>query len=158
MVPVRGLNHGDVDHILALARRTGVFTTREMAVVRELLEIELGNPKQRDYQSLVAEEDGRIVGFACYGPTPMTDGTYDLYWIFVHPSQQRRGIGDALLRELERAIRRARGRMLIVETSSTRPYAAARRFYQHHGFRKSAEVKDYYRPGDSRLTYVKQFL
>jgi ribosomal protein S18 acetylase RimI-like enzyme len=146
-----------VDGILALARRTGVFTSDEIAVVRELVESELGNPQQRDYHSVVSEADGHIVGFACYGPTPMTDGTYDLYWIFVHPSYRGRSIGATLLAEVEKSVRQVRGRLLVVDTSSTRRYLRARRFYQSHGFRKTGEVKDFYRIGDSRLIYVKRF-
>ncbi len=154
---IRRIGPGDLEKILALASTTGVFTSEETAVVKELVETELRNPTQKDYHSLVVEEDGQIVGFACYGPTPMTEGTYDLYWIFVHPSQQRRAIAAALLDEIERALARAKGRMLLADTSSTRPYLPARRFYRNHGFRRAAKVKDYYRPGDSRLTYVKQF-
>ncbi len=158
MLSIRKLAQGDLDGVLALARRSGVFTPQEVAVVKELVEIELENSQQNDYHSLVAEENGQVIGFACYGPTPMTDGTYDLYWIFVDPNRRQRGLGSALLSEVEKAIYGAHGRMLIVDTSSSGPYLPARRFYQNHGFRKAAEVKDYYSPGDSRLTYVKQFL
>lgn len=154
---MRGLQHGDLQGILALGRRTGVFTSREIGVVRELVEAELNDPKQRDYHSLVAEVDGRIVGYVCYGPVPMTDATYDLYWIFVHPSYQGQAIGSALLAQVEEAVHGAKGRMLLVDTSSTRPYLAARRFYKDHGYRMVAKVKDYYREGDSRLTYAKRF-
>ena len=122
------------------------------------MESELSNPRQKDYHSVVSEVDGRIVGFACYGPTPMTDGTYDLYWIFVHPSYQGRSIGATLLAEVEKAVRGVGGRLLLVDTSSTRRYLPARRFYRNHGFRRAGEVKDFYRTGDSRLIYVKRFV
>jgi len=157
-MPIRGVRREDVDGILGLARRTGAFTSEEVAVVRELVEVELNNSQQRGYHSLVTEADGHIVGFACYGPTPMTDGTYDLYWIFVHPSYERRSIGSAMLAEVEQAVRSVRGRMLVVDTSSTRRYLPARRFYRNHGFRKTGEVEDFYRVGDSRLIYVKQLV
>jgi len=157
MQRTRKVRDGDLEAVLALARKTGVFTTREVGVVKELLEAEFENPVQNDYHSLVFEEGDQVVGFACYGPTPMTEGTHDLYWLFVDPEQQRRGVGGVLLGAVEKAIRRAKGRMLIADTSSTRSYLPARRFYQDHGFRKVAEVRDYYRPGDSRSTYVKQF-
>jgi ribosomal protein S18 acetylase RimI-like enzyme len=155
---VRGIRPEDLKGILALGRRTGVFTSKEISVVRELAVIELTSLRQRDYHSLVAEVDGCVVGFACYGPVPMTDRAYDLYWIFVHPSYQGRAIGSALLDEVERAVIKARGRMLLVDTSSTRSYLPARRFYKDHGYRMIAEVKDYYRDGDARLTYVKRFV
>jgi ribosomal protein S18 acetylase RimI-like enzyme len=154
---IRGIRPTDVRGILALGRRTGVFTSQEIGVVKELVETELDSPRQRDYHSLVAEVSDRIVGFVCYGPVPMTDAAYDLYWIFVHPSYQGRAIGSSLLAEVEREMTQAGARMLLVDTSSTRPYLPARRFYKEHGFRKTAEVKDYYREGDSRLTFVKRF-
>ncbi len=157
MQRTRKVRDGDLEAVLAFARKSEIFTTTEIRVVKELLEAELENPAQNDYHSLVFEESDQVVGFACYGPTPMTEGTYDLYWLFVDPEQQRRGIGGALLREVEKAIRRAKGRMLMADTSSSRSYLLARRFYKDHGFRKVAEVRDYYRPGDSRFTYVKQF-
>jgi len=152
----RKVRDGDLEGVLALARKTGVFTMKEVEVVKELLEAEFENPVQNDYHSLVSEGGDQVVGFACYGPTPMTEGTYDLYWLFVDPQQQRRGVGGALLGAVEKAIRRAKGRMLIADTSSSRSYLPARRFYQDHGFHKVAEVRDYYRPGDSRFTYLKQ--
>ncbi len=155
MLPIRRVSNQDFDDILALARRTGIFDSREIAVVKELLEIELGNARQKDYHSFVAQADGDVVGFACYGPAPMTDGTYDLYWIFVHPDHQRRAVGSLLLQEVEKDIRRSKGRMLMVDTSSTRPYLPARRFYKNHGFERAAKVEDYYGPGDSRITYAK---
>jgi ribosomal protein S18 acetylase RimI-like enzyme len=153
---IRGVQSQDVDEILELARRTGVFTSEEVGVVKELIESELENPQQGEYRSLVTEADGDIVGFACYGPTPLTDGTYDLYWIFVHPSYQGRSIGTTLLSEVEKALRQVGGRMLLVDTSSTRRYLPARRFYRNHGFRKAGEVKDFYRTGDSLHIYVKE--
>jgi ribosomal protein S18 acetylase RimI-like enzyme len=153
---IRGVRNEDLDGILALARRTGVFTSEEVGVVKELVESELDHPEEREYRSLVTEADDHIVGFACYGPTPLTDGTYDLYWIFVHPSYQGRSIGANLLGEVERAIRQTGGRMLLVDTSSTERYVPARRFYQNHGFQKVGEVEDFYSQGDSLFIYVKQ--
>lgn len=158
MLPIRRTSKRDLQPVVALARKTGVFTPKELEVVKELLETELGNPARNDYHSLIFEENGQVVGFACYGPTPMTEGTYDLYWLFVDPQYQRRGIAGALLGEMEGAIRRAKGRMLIVDTSSLPSYLPARRFYKEHGFNKVAEVRDYYSPGDSCFIYMKRFL
>ena len=86
----------------------------------------------------------------------MTDGTYDLYWIFIHPSYRGRSIGSALLAEVEKSVWLGKGRMLLVDTSSSRRYLPARRFYRDHGFLKTGEVKDFYRVGDSRFIYVKK--
>lgn len=157
MPSIRVVRDGDLKPVLALAQKAGVFTTKEVKVVEELVEAEMKKPAGNDYHSLIFEEDDRVVGFACYGLTPMTEGTYDLYWLFVDPEHQRRGVGGALLEEVEKAIHRAKGRMLMADTSSSPPYLPARSFYEEHGFQEVALVEDYYSPGDSRLTYVKRF-
>jgi ribosomal protein S18 acetylase RimI-like enzyme len=157
-MPIRGVRRDDLEEILDLARRTEVFTSEEVDVVQELVESELDHPQQKDYRSLVTEADDHIVGFACYGPTALTEGTYDLYWIFVDPGYQGRSVGTGLLSEVEKRIRKNGGRMLLVDTSSTRRYLPARRFYRNHGFRQVGKVKDFYRLGDSLFIYVKHFV
>ena len=52
--------------------------------------------------SLVAEEDGRVVGHIAFSPVTMSDGTKDWYGlgpVSVHPDFQRKGIGKALIRK-----------------------------------------------------------
>ena len=40
-----------------------------------------------DYEFTGAFEDERLLGYACTGPTPATEGTFDLYWLAVDPVQ-----------------------------------------------------------------------
>jgi putative acetyltransferase len=68
--------------------------------------------------SLVAEVDGRVVGHIAFSPVTLSDGTPDWYGlgpVSVLPRVQRRGIGQALVREglsrLERM--QARGCCLV---------------------------------------------
>ena len=49
--------------------------------------------------------DGALVGWICWGPTPCTIGTFDLYWIVVDPAWQGRGVGSALVAEMEGQLR-----------------------------------------------------
>jgi len=44
-IPIRGIRPGDLEGVLGLARRTGVFTSEEVAVVKELVEAEMNNPQ-----------------------------------------------------------------------------------------------------------------
>jgi len=43
---------------------------------------------------ITAEQNGSLVGYACYGPIAGTKSSYDLYWIAVHPELQGRGLGQ----------------------------------------------------------------
>ncbi len=99
-----------------------------------------------------------LVGYACWGPTPATDRTWDLYWIAVDTSLQGAGIGTILLEEVERRLVGQHARMLIAETSSRSDYAATRGFYERRGYREAARVRDFYAPGDDRIIFVKRFL
>ena len=110
-----------------------------------------------DYEFIGAfTDDDALVGYACYGPTPATDRTYDLYWIAVDPAAQGSGGGTLLLDEVERRLREARGRMLVVETSSRAEYDATRGFYTARGYREAARVGHFYAPGDDRVIYTKR--
>jgi len=96
-----------------------------------------------------------MLGYACFGPHPLTQGTYDLYWIVVDPIAQGRGIGHALLARVEAEVQARGGRLLLVETSSTPAYASARRFYESSGYRCEATIHDFYAPGDNLVIFSK---
>ena len=98
-----------------------------------------------------------LVGYACWGPTPATDRTWDLYWIAVDTALHGAGIGTILLEEVERRLVGQHARMLIVETSSRSDYAATRSFYERRGYTEVARVRDFYAPDDDRIIFVKRF-
>jgi ribosomal protein S18 acetylase RimI-like enzyme len=95
-------------------------------------------------------------GYICYGPTPMTKGTFDLYWIVVDPKFQGQGIGSKLLDFLEKVLREKGGRIILAETSSIPEYEKTQRFYLEKGFREVARVPDYYDQGNDRITFCKR--
>ena len=101
--------------------------------------------------------DDELVGYACYGPTPDTDRTFDLYWIAVDPGAQGGGGGTQLLTEVERRLRGENARMLIVETSSRSEYASTRHFYEKRGYAEAARVREFYAPLDDRIIFTKRF-
>ena len=106
---IRPMTPADRGPVLDLIRETGFFRPDEVGVAEELIDIALGNPDQRDYDVVVAEDgDGRVAGYMTWGPTPLTIGTYDLYWMAVAPKTQGRGHGKELVRWLEGRVGRAR--------------------------------------------------
>ena len=125
---------------------TGAFHDEEIDVALSLFDL-----TDDDYELLGAFDDGRLVGYACFGPTPATEGTYDLYWLAVDPAAQGRGIGRALVREVERQLSERGGRLLVVETSSRADYAGTREFYARSGYTEAARVRDFYAPADDRI-------
>ncbi len=150
------LNLTDRDAVIHIVRATKMFTAEEEGVALELIDTFLHKPEQQDYVVEVAEDDfGCLNGYVCYGPTPLTEGTYDLYWIAVRPEAQHSGYGKALLKQVENAVKQKKGRVIVVETSSQDKYAPTRRFYLKTGYAECARIRDFYRLGDDRVIYCK---
>jgi len=150
----RALESADVPVLVALVEASGVFRPDEVEVAREVLEVAAAKGEASGYFCRV-EAEGAPTGFACWGPTPCTQGTFDLYWLVVDPRPQGRGEAPRLLAQAEADVRRRGGRQLIAETSSTDPYTPARSFYESRGFRAAARIPDFYRVGDDKVVYVK---
>ncbi|MGH7483554.1 MAG: GNAT family N-acetyltransferase [Longimicrobiales bacterium] len=135
---------------------TNSFRADEVTVALEVLDAFFADPEQ-DYTALGAfSQDGSLLGYVCYGRTPCTLGTWDLYWIAVSPDCQRTGVGTHLLQEVERRLARDEARLVIIETSSQPGYAPTRAFYERHGYEQVARVPDFYAPGDDRLIFTKR--
>jgi len=148
----------DRETVLGIITDTGMFTAEEEAVARELIDIYLQQPGQRDYLITVIEDDaGRVVGYMTYGPAPLSVGTYDLYWMAVAPATQGRGYGKKLMRWLEGKAQQLQGRMILIETSSTPHYLPTRQFYLGMGYKEVARIPDYYKPGDDRIIFAKHY-
>ncbi len=105
---------------------------------------------------MALDPGGPLLGYACYGPSPMTVGTWDVYWVIVSSRARRRGVGGALIRAVLRAVRARGGRRLIIDTSSQASYGPARALYASAGLRPLCKVPDYYKKGWHRITYFKK--
>ena len=144
--------------ILAVAREVGVFDAEEVDVVAELFDGYLRDPIESGYNFLSDRDldTGAILGFACWGPTSLSRGAADLYWIATTPGAQGRGVAAGLFRAVEAAARAA-GRWLIVIWTSSRPnYEAARNFYQRMGCELTLQLTDFYDRGDDLVVFVRR--
>lgn len=141
--------------IRRMAEATGFFSAAEAAVAEELVNERLSKGTDSGYEFVLAEIDGRLAGYTCYGPVPLTASGYDLYWIVVSPALQGQGLGRLLLEETEHRIRRTGGTRLYADTSGRDQYAGTRTFYERAGFQREAVLEDFYAPGDAKVIYSK---
>lgn len=149
---LRPLSAGDRRRIEEITRAVLVFRDDEVPVALEVFDGAVGGSP--DYIALGATVDERLMGWICWGPTPCTLGTYDLYWMAVDPTMQGSGIGAALLREMEGRLAGS-ARLIVVETAGRPDYRPTRTFYEARGYRKAAIIPDFYAPGDDQVVYVK---
>ncbi len=152
----RELRPSDRGSIARILRESGVFREEEVAVGLELVDESLNPRPDTDYAWVMAEAGAELVGFACYGPVPLTDATYDLYWIAVAPGFRGTNVAAKLDEAVTEAVRARNGRWVLAETSSTAPYEAARRFYLKRGYQTLSRLPDFYRLGDDRVTFGKR--
>lgn len=139
----------------ALLRRIEVFTPEEVACAEEVFgrAAQSGNT---EYVGRIARAGRELVGAIAYGQTPMTVGTWDMYWILSDPALRRTGIGRILAEAMEADIRRQGARLIRVETSGTPAYQATRAFYEGSGYRETARLREFYKPGDDLVIFTKR--
>ena len=173
-VSLRELVSADVSRVVELTRNTGVFREEEIAIAEEVvLEAvkadgadrsviaddnyrpdRLDRP-DRPYYALGAEVDGRVVGWICWGATPCTVATWDLYWMAVDPEMHGQGVGTALLEEMENRLS-DKARLIVIDTSGRPDYAPTRAFYRARGYQTAAVVRDFYALGDDQVIFSKR--
>jgi ribosomal protein S18 acetylase RimI-like enzyme len=155
---IRQLEPRDRSRIEEMVVSSGKFNDVEIGTALELVDEAIDEGEASGYIFAVLEcgkSNPTLGGFACYGPTPLTEGVYDLYWIVVDRATQKKGIGRYLLEYVEREVKEQGGRMLLVETSSQESYGETIRFYEKNSYQLAARIKDFYRIGDDKLVFSK---
>lgn len=154
---IRPLLEKDRAKLLSVLIKTRAFTSAEIDVAMELIDIVLKDPVQKDYQiDCMVDDQDLAIGYICHGPTPMAQGTFDLYWIAVDPDFQEQGAGSKLVGFLEEGVKARGGRMILADTSTVPQYEKTQRFYVKNGFQQVARIPDYYQPGNDRITFCRR--
>jgi D-alanine-D-alanine ligase-like ATP-grasp enzyme/GNAT superfamily N-acetyltransferase len=151
----RTLEPADRGPVEELIRATGFFNPEEIEVAMELVDDRLAQGESSHYRFLVGEVDGKVGGYACWGPIPGSQESADLYWIVVHPRFQGRGVGAALLHAAEDWMSAAGRPRVYVETSTRPQYHPTRAFYLACGYHVAAEFPDFYAPGDGKAVFLR---
>jgi ribosomal protein S18 acetylase RimI-like enzyme len=141
--------------LASLLAATPEFTPAEVDVALELVDCALADPLSDDYHFIVSEEGERVLGYACFGSTPMTEGCFDVYWLVVDRAARGAGMGRMLMAAVEEHLRALGARLIRVETAGLDSYAAARGFYEKVGYGEAARLRDFYWPGNDLCIYTK---
>ncbi|MCD8140635.1 MAG: GNAT family N-acetyltransferase [Planctomycetaceae bacterium] len=155
----------DVQAVRRMATETGFFRPDEVDVAVELVEEHLAKGTDSGYYFHFAVDPERPethepvydppLGYVCFGPTPCTIGSFDLYWIVVDKASQGNGLGLQLMHQAEQSARTMGGRRMYVETSGKELYRPTQRFYEKAGYSVAARLPDFYDLGDDKIIYQK---
>jgi ribosomal protein S18 acetylase RimI-like enzyme len=152
---IRPIALQDRQPLAELLGRIETFSAQEVSCALELIDL-ASKPNNPDYQVMVAVKDSKVVGYICFGPTPMTDGTFDLYWIASDPNVRGQGVGAALVSAMEGELRRKKGRLIRVETSAMEAYGPTRGFYQAMRYTEECRFRDFYKAGEDLIVLAKR--
>lgn len=155
-INIRPANRNDREKVFLILKTTDFFRHEELLIAYEVFDSSVKPDSKDGYISYVSEKNNIVTGWVCFGATPCTRGTFDIYWIAVDPTVQSKGIGGKLLSAAEKEIKKLQGRLITVDTSGTQRYNPTRRFYEKNGYRQAACLKDFYNTNDSKIIYLKQ--
>ena len=145
----------DREAVGRLVRATRFFSEEEAGIAEELVVERLARGQASGYFFLFAEEEGRLLGYSCFGPIPGSLHSYDLYWIAINPDEQGRGLGRKLLDASEGIMIHQGARRIYADTSSRAQYEKTRAFYLACGYHEEAFLADFYAPNDGKVIFVK---
>jgi ribosomal protein S18 acetylase RimI-like enzyme len=155
---ITNLRDDDREKIHLILVETNNFNFDEISIAMELIDDYLNKDELSDYEIFVdrnEEDENLINGYVCIGKRPLTESTYDLYWIAVNPAIQSKGVGSRLVSYIEEHIKNKNGRLVLIETSGKPSYEKEIKFYEKNLYTKLVEIKDFYKEADSLVIYGK---
>lgn len=143
------------ENYLKIAENVLVFNPAEKEIVKEILDDYERNP-EKNYYLLGEEQDNVVLGFVIFGRTPLTESSWDIYWLMVDKYIQGKGIGRKLLKRVDEFIsRKQNGAVLRVETSTRKEFAHARNLYLRQEFKEVGRIPNFYGKDDDLIVYYK---
>ena len=85
----------------------------------------------------------------------MTEGTWNALLLAVRPDRQGKGLGAALMNDIEQTLARREERILLVETSGLDAFERTRNFYRKNGYEEEARIREFYAEGEDKIVFRK---
>ncbi|MBW4444055.1 MAG: GNAT family N-acetyltransferase [Plectolyngbya sp. WJT66-NPBG17] len=144
----------DTNALLDLAEATGLFESNQVEELAQMLSQHFSS--ETDSQDIwFTDYEDEPVGVAYVAPERMTEGTWNLYLIAIHPNCQKQGRGATLLGHIEQILAERGERVLLVETSGLEDFEYVRAFYRKNGYDEEARIREFYRAGDDKIIFRK---
>lgn len=153
---IREMTAADKPAVMRLLKDTPEFLPPEIDLAEEVIDDYLDDIEGSGYYILIAEVDSIAAGYLVYGPVPITDDVWEMYWFAVDRDIRGQGIGRKLWEAGEERIWQKNARIIVMETSSKSEYDRTNLFYDRAGYTICGRIKDFYMIGDDQITYEKR--
>jgi GNAT superfamily N-acetyltransferase len=153
MIMIRLSIPNDIPNLIAVASTIG-FQANELEELHNMLDTYFASTSTNE-QFWLTDENIEPVGVAYCEPERMTNGTWNLQLIAIHPDWQGQRRGASLIAAVEQLVLQRGGRMLIVETSGLPSFERARHFYAACGYEQEARIRDFYHISDDKIVFRK---
>jgi ribosomal protein S18 acetylase RimI-like enzyme len=144
----------DTTALIALAAASGLFDPNQTDDLAQMLDKHFKD-RNETQDIWLTDYDNEPVGIAYIAPERMTEGTWNLYLIAVHPDRQKQGRGKALLLHVEQMLMERGERILLVETAGTDDFEYVREFYRQNGYEQEARIREFYTAGIDKIVFRK---
>jgi ribosomal protein S18 acetylase RimI-like enzyme len=155
---IRSIAPNETTAAIAVAEATGLFQPHEAEALAKMLSEHFNSETDDRDLWLVDDDGGELVGIAYVAPERMTEGTWNIYLIGIHPDRQRQGRGAALLAQIEQMLVERNVRILLVETSGTESFEYVRAFYRKSGYEQEARIREFYAAGVDKIVFRKALI
>ncbi|MGK7947764.1 MAG: N-acetyltransferase family protein [Xenococcaceae cyanobacterium] len=147
----------DKKAIMAIVEAIGLFSPQEFEELDGMLaEYFDGNLSSDNFW--IVYDNREPLGVAYYAPEPYAHGTWNLYFIAVHPEHQGKGFGTKLIGYVEQMLTERGERLLLVETSGLPNFEPTRAFYRKQGYNEEARIREFYKAGDDKIIFRKALI
>lgn len=151
---------------LETAKRIGDFLTSSYAFEQTwapnekqiVAQAPIDSLKNINHQYWYIENSNQIIAAIGVRENKYGSGGYEMDsdYIAVHKKFRKQGLASNLLKTMEQFVSLGGGRYVHVLSCDIASYAAARAFYEKHGYKKVAEMPNYYVFGEGRVDYYKE--
>lgn len=154
-INIRPIKLEDIPDLKDIIQTSGLFPAD---LLDDMTSDYFNNPGETTDIWLTLTVDGKPIGIAYCAPERLTEGTYNLYLIAIHSTQQGKGLGKQFLQYIESLLEVKGNRKLLVETSGLPEFHLTRKFYDQCNYQREAVIKDFYREGDDKIIFSKKLL
>lgn len=147
---IRYTEPGDIADLKSILDQTQLFPS-------DMLEPMLNGFLEGETEDLwlTCAQSGSAIAFCYAAPEQMAEGAWNMLALATAPEHQRRGAGRALTCQMEAELQEQSARLLLVDTSGTQDFQAARSFYEKAGYQEEARIRDFWAKGDDKVTFRK---